>query len=98
MQGLHLEEQMAVPPPLGLTMIVKNEADFIAQTLLSVEPHIDYWTIVDTGRISGLSRRRPVSLLPLVMIHTGAALPTRVGTAQTRIASETNAAHSRFIG
>ncbi len=64
MQGLHLEEQMAALPPLGLTMIVKNEADFIAQTLLSVKPHIDYWTIVDTGRISGLSRRRPESLLP----------------------------------
>lgn len=37
------------PKPLGLTMIVKNEADFIAQTLLSVKPHIDFWTVVDTG-------------------------------------------------
>lgn len=49
MQGLHLEEQMAVPPPLGLTMIVKNEADFIAQTLASTKDVIDHWTIVDTG-------------------------------------------------
>ena len=39
-------------PPLGLSMIVKNEADYIAQTLLSVKPHIDFWTVVDTGKSS----------------------------------------------
>ena len=38
-----------VPPLLALVMMVKNEADFINQTLASVKPHIDSWTIVDTG-------------------------------------------------
>ena len=38
------------PPLLALVMMVKNEADFINQTLASVKPHIDSWTIVDTGR------------------------------------------------
>ncbi len=37
------------PPLLALVMMVKNEADFINQTLASVKPHIDSWTIVDTG-------------------------------------------------
>jgi hypothetical protein len=36
-------------PTLGLTMMVKNEADFIVQTLNSTKPFIDHWTIVDTG-------------------------------------------------
>ena len=44
-------------PPLGLSMIVKNEADYIAQTLLSVKPHIDYWTVVDTGKSCATGRR-----------------------------------------
>ncbi len=39
-------------------MIVKNEADFIAQTLLSVKPHIDYWTIVDTGGLQKVPPRK----------------------------------------
>ena len=52
MQGAAREEEPGPQPPLGLTMIVKNEADFIAQTLQSVKPHIDYWTIVDTGALS----------------------------------------------
>lgn len=30
-------------------MIVKDEADYINQTLASVRAHVDYWTIVDTG-------------------------------------------------
>jgi hypothetical protein len=37
-------------------MIVKNEADYIAQTLLSTKPHIDYWTVVDTGECDSTSR------------------------------------------
>jgi hypothetical protein len=51
MQGLQAEQHQEVQPPLGLAMIVKNEADYIAQTLLSVKPHIDYWTVVDTGAL-----------------------------------------------
>lgn len=35
--------------PLGLVMMVKNEADYINQTLASVKPFVDFWTIVDTG-------------------------------------------------
>ena len=50
MQGLQAEQEPETQPPLGLSMIVKNEADYIAQTLLSVKPHIDYWTVVDTGK------------------------------------------------
>ena len=44
-------EQVETPlaPTLGLTMMVKNEADFIVQTLNSTKPFIDHWTIVDTG-------------------------------------------------
>jgi hypothetical protein len=38
-------------PTLGLTMMVKNEADFIVQTLNSTKPFIDHWTIVDTGEL-----------------------------------------------
>ena len=38
-----------MPPLLALVMMVKNEADFINQTLTSVKPHIDSWTIADTG-------------------------------------------------
>ena len=48
LQGI---EQVEAPlaPTLGLTMMVKNEADFIVQTLNSTKPFIDHWTIVDTG-------------------------------------------------
>ena len=34
-------------------MMVKNEADFIVQTLNSTKPFIDHWTIVDTGGLLG---------------------------------------------
>jgi hypothetical protein len=34
-------------------MMVKNEADFIVQTLNSTKPFIDHWTIVDTGEPLG---------------------------------------------
>ena len=43
----------STPPALGLTMIVRNEADTIAQTAASALPHIDGWTIVDTGSTDG---------------------------------------------
>ena len=39
--------------PLGLTMIVKDEAGTIGETLRSAAPHIDYWTITDTGSTDG---------------------------------------------
>jgi hypothetical protein len=52
LQGI---EQVEAPlaPTLGLTMMVKNEADFIVQTLNSTKPFIDHWTIVDTGGLLG---------------------------------------------
>ena len=34
-------------------MMVKEESAFINQTLASVKPHIDFWTIVDTGNPRG---------------------------------------------
>jgi glycosyltransferase involved in cell wall biosynthesis len=36
-------------PLLGLVMVVKNEAERIERALASVAPHIDTWTISDTG-------------------------------------------------
>jgi hypothetical protein len=39
--------------PLGLTMIVKDEAGTIGETVRSAAPHIDYWTITDTGSTDG---------------------------------------------
>jgi len=39
--------------PLGLTMIVKDEAGTIGETVRSAAPHIDYWTIMDTGSTDG---------------------------------------------
>ena len=56
MQGLQAEPGPEIQQPLGLSMIVKNEADYIAQTLLSVKPHIDYWTVVDTGESCAAKR------------------------------------------
>ncbi len=40
-------------PLLGLAMIVKNEAHGIRETLESLKPFIDYWTLVDTGSTDG---------------------------------------------
>jgi hypothetical protein len=38
---------------LGLVMIVRDEAEAIAQTLHSIKDSIDFWTIVDTGSTDG---------------------------------------------
>lgn len=38
---------------VGLAMIVKDEAQNIARCLESARPHIDHWTIVDTGSTDG---------------------------------------------
>lgn len=38
---------------LGLVMIVRNEAHGIADTLDTIKPHIQYWTILDTGSTDG---------------------------------------------
>lgn len=40
-------------PLLGLVMIVKNEALRIVEVLASYRPHIDAWTILDTGSTDG---------------------------------------------
>ena len=42
--------------PLGLVMIVKNEAQSINVTLASARPHIDFWTMMDTGSTDGTQR------------------------------------------
>ena len=39
--------------PLGLTMILKDEAGTMGETVRSAAPHIDYWTIMDTGSTDG---------------------------------------------
>ena len=39
--------------PLGLVMIVKDEAQSINVTLASARPHVDYWTMIDTGSTDG---------------------------------------------
>jgi hypothetical protein len=39
--------------PLGLVMIVKDEVQSIKQTIASARPHIDGWTLVDTGSTDG---------------------------------------------
>jgi len=44
---------MSETPLLGLCMIVKNEAPRIAEVLASYRPHIDRWTILDTGSTDG---------------------------------------------
>lgn len=44
---------MAMLPLLSLVMIVKNESESIRETLLSCRPHIDRWTILDTGSTDG---------------------------------------------
>lgn len=36
-------------PTIGLCMIVRDEADVIEACLESVKPHVQHWTIVDTG-------------------------------------------------
>lgn len=38
---------------LQLVMIVKNGAKLVTETLLTIKPHIDYWTILDTGSTDG---------------------------------------------
>jgi len=40
-------------PLLGLCMIVRDEAHGIAETLRSFGPHVDRWTILDTGSTDG---------------------------------------------
>jgi len=45
-------------------MIVKNEADVVAETLDSVAPYISSWVIVDTGSTDGTQdviRKHPIS-------------------------------------
>ena len=58
--GDSIQAWMQYPPvddaedaPLGLVMIVKDEAQSINVTLASARPHIDYWTMVDTGSTDG---------------------------------------------
>ena len=48
-----LLQDVLPPPPLALSMIVKDEAATITKTLLSLKDHISYWSILDTGSIDG---------------------------------------------
>ncbi len=47
---------------LGLAMIVRDEATVIERCLASVRPHIDYYTIVDTGSTDDTMIRVKVAL------------------------------------
>ena len=38
---------------LQLVMIVKNAGSGLEETLLKILPHVDYWTILDTGSDDG---------------------------------------------
>ncbi|MEX0671805.1 MAG: hypothetical protein WD068_00450, partial [Candidatus Babeliales bacterium] len=40
-------------PLLGLVMIVKDEAHWVAKGLATIAPFIDYWCILDTGSTDG---------------------------------------------
>ena len=40
-------------PLLGLVMVVKDEAERLERALVSAKPHIDTWTICDTGSTDG---------------------------------------------
>ena len=45
--------QDADDAPLGLVMIVKDEAQSINVTMASARAHVDYWTLADTGSTDG---------------------------------------------
>lgn len=47
------EQELASRPLIEFVMIVKNEAASIAQTIASVKPYVDRWTILDTGSTDG---------------------------------------------
>lgn len=49
--------------PLGLAMIVKNEAGTIAATLDAARPHVDGWTLLDTGSTDGTAGAAQRSVL-----------------------------------
>lgn len=51
---------------IGLAMIVRDEAEVIERGLLSAIPHVDYWTICDTGSTDGT---------PEIVAETLAAIP-----------------------
>lgn len=36
---------------VGLSMLVRDEADKIAATLERIIPHVDHWTVIDTGSV-----------------------------------------------
>jgi hypothetical protein len=48
-----MPKHAAARPTLGLAMIVKNEAHVLERCLASVRPHVDHWTVVDTGSTDG---------------------------------------------
>jgi glycosyltransferase involved in cell wall biosynthesis len=41
---------------IGLCMIVKDEAAVIERCLATIRPHIDHWTIVDSGSTDGTQK------------------------------------------
>lgn len=53
-------------PLLGLVMVVKDEAERIERALVSARPHIDTWTICDTGSTDGTQKiiRRALQGIP----------------------------------
>ena len=56
--------------PLGLAMIVKNEAGTIGATLGAARSHVDGWTLLDTGSTDGTARVAKRSALAQTLLGT----------------------------
>jgi len=56
---------------VGLVMIVKDEAEILPRLAMSVVPHIDHWTIVDTGSTDDTVRvaQEAFSAVPGEVLH-----------------------------
>lgn len=48
-----VEQRVPRRPTVCLSMIVRDEAHIVTETLAAVAPHIDHWVVVDTGSVDG---------------------------------------------
>ena len=48
-----VSDRPAVRPTVCLSMIVRDEAHVVAETLAAVASHLDHWVVVDTGSTDG---------------------------------------------
>ena len=48
-----VSDRPAVRPTVCLSMIVRDEAHVVAETLAAVAAHLDHWVVVDTGSTDG---------------------------------------------